>query len=161
LFITGLGWFNAFINGQRVDPSRFLDPSVSHFEERIFYVTFDVSHLLKPNTTNLIGIELGHGWWNQVCCNPGPLTIARLSMTDKTGAKSYVLTDETWEGFNGGTTQNSLYDGQIFDGRSDVSHWAVPGKLPYIMATPIITSPPTRNIRAMRIPPIRSARRAS
>ncbi len=79
LFVTGLGYFEARINGQRVTAERFLPP-VTDYEprdlgkflyplrdtthNRIEYCEFDVTQLLQDGENTLI-IQLGNGFYRQ------------------------------------------------------------------------------------------------
>ena len=79
LTITGLGYFNAKINGNPVSDAWFL-PLVSDYEprdltalqypildtvkNRVYYHTFDVTHLLHEGENELT-IHLGNGWYRQ------------------------------------------------------------------------------------------------
>ncbi len=79
LYITGLGYFHATINGKPVtdqfflpvasdyeprDLSAFLYPLHDVTTNRIYYHTFDVTPLLESGE-NLLEIQLGNGWYRQ------------------------------------------------------------------------------------------------
>ncbi|MBR6502927.1 MAG: family 78 glycoside hydrolase catalytic domain [Clostridia bacterium] len=79
LFITGLGYFEAKINGQNVTDYKFL-PVVSDYEprdfslfahkcygtttNRVYYYQFDITNLLLVGE-NVLTIELGNGFYRQ------------------------------------------------------------------------------------------------
>ena len=79
LFVTGLGYFEARLNGQPVTRERFLPP-VSDYEprrpskflypltdrptNRIYYCEFDVTDLLREGE-NCLTIQLGNGFYRQ------------------------------------------------------------------------------------------------
>lgn len=79
LFVTGLGFFEAKINGQAVSEGKFV-PVVSDYEPRqleqflyplhdetthaIYYYTYDVTSLIR-NGKNVLTIWLGNGWYRQ------------------------------------------------------------------------------------------------
>ena len=79
LYITGLGYFEAKINGQNVTDYMFL-PVVSDYEprdfslfahkcygtttNRVYYYQFDITNLLKRGE-NTLTIELGNGFYRQ------------------------------------------------------------------------------------------------
>ena len=46
LYISGLGYYEAFINGMRVGEN-YLDPSYTAFDKRVYYVVHDVTNLLS------------------------------------------------------------------------------------------------------------------
>ena len=62
LSISGLGQFEAHINGQNVTTA-VLTPGWSDYRKRVFYDTYDVTTLLKPGE-NVIGVMLGNGMYN-------------------------------------------------------------------------------------------------
>ena len=61
LRICGLGFYEAYINGQRVG-DQVLDPPHTVYNETALYATFDVSDLVRPGA-NAIGVTLGHGYF--------------------------------------------------------------------------------------------------
>ena len=50
VYITGLGYYELYINGYKVDPSRRLDPGWTSYEKRILVVSYDL-------TSNITVIE--------------------------------------------------------------------------------------------------------
>lgn len=79
LYLTGLGYFEAKINGVSVTEDRLI-PVASNYEYRplekfyyplndnitfrIYYYSFDITHLLK-NGKNTLTVQLGNGWYRQ------------------------------------------------------------------------------------------------
>ncbi|HJN16954.1 MAG TPA: alpha-L-rhamnosidase N-terminal domain-containing protein, partial [Armatimonadota bacterium] len=61
-YVTGLGLYELFINGQRVGEDVFT-PGWTHYGKRVQYQTYDVTDLLKPGA-NAIGAQLGAGWFS-------------------------------------------------------------------------------------------------
>src|SRR5690606_19100612 len=61
LFISGLGHFEASINGEKIDDN-FLDPGWVKYDKEALYVSFDISKNLI-NGTNTIGVMLGNGFY--------------------------------------------------------------------------------------------------
>jgi len=53
LHISGLGWYELYLNGQRV-ADHVLDPATSDYTQRILYVTYDVTELLQAGA-NAVG----------------------------------------------------------------------------------------------------------
>ena len=60
-YVTGLGQFNFFLNGQKVS-DHVLDPGWTDYRKIVQYVRFDVTDLLKPGR-NALGMEVGNGWY--------------------------------------------------------------------------------------------------
>ncbi len=65
LHISGLGWYELYLNGQRVG-DHVLDPVTTDYTRRILYVTYDVTDMLQTGA-NAVGVMLGNGWY----CEPG------------------------------------------------------------------------------------------
>jgi len=63
-YISGIGYYHLFINGENVDPTRRLDPGWTTYEKRVLYASYDVSKMLT-NGDNAIGIWIGSGWYSQ------------------------------------------------------------------------------------------------
>jgi alpha-L-rhamnosidase len=63
LNISGLGYYEAWINGERVG-DHVLDPAQTDYERRVFYVAYDVTTLVRQGS-NCIAVMLGNGWYNQ------------------------------------------------------------------------------------------------
>ena len=59
LYIAGLGYFEARINGEKVGDD-FLSTAYTAYDQRILYRAFDVTDMLVPGE-NALGVILGHG----------------------------------------------------------------------------------------------------
>lgn len=62
LYITGLGIYEAEINGQRVG-DHVLAPGYMSYQARHTYDTYDVTELLTSGD-NAVGVTVGEGWWS-------------------------------------------------------------------------------------------------
>ena len=60
LHICGLGLYEAYINGSKVGGAQVLSPTVSNYDKKVYYNSFDVTGLLKKGA-NAIGVLLGTG----------------------------------------------------------------------------------------------------
>ena len=61
-YITGLGYYEFFINGKQVG-DHVLAPAKTPYHKYVLYDTYDVTALLKHGK-NAFGIHLGNGWYN-------------------------------------------------------------------------------------------------
>ena len=57
-FVTGVGAFYFFVNGQRVGEN-VMDPPQTVYSKTVLYSTFDIGSMLVPGTTNHAGALLG------------------------------------------------------------------------------------------------------
>ena len=70
LYITGLGYYEAYINGSKVG-DHVLDPGWTNYGKRVLYESYDIKDVLDQGP-NVIGVMLGNGWYN-----PLPLGLFR------------------------------------------------------------------------------------
>ena len=63
VYISGLGYYELYLNGNRVG-DHVLDPANMSFNEYVPYVVYDVSELLQQNK-NVVGVWLGNGFYGQ------------------------------------------------------------------------------------------------
>jgi len=134
-YISGLGYYELSINGSKVG-DHVLDPGQTDYEQRLFYVTYDVTKELKQGL-NVIGVMLGDGWYNQTAVNserygwkdvvygtPRLILQMRLIYTD--GSEKLILSDDTWKGFSGPVISSNLYAGEQYDARLELDGWDTP-----------------------------------
>jgi alpha-L-rhamnosidase len=123
LYITGLGFHEAFINGHRLGDS-VLDPIWTDPQKRVFYRTHDITGLLREGE-NVIAATVGAGWHGQ------PVLLAQLEIKGKNGQSIVVATGESrgesnWLVSSGPILSSSIYDGEVYDARIDIAGWNAP-----------------------------------
>ncbi len=99
LSISGLGHYEAYINGQQVGES-FLAPGWTDYDKTVLYNTYDVTPLLKSGE-NTLGAVVGNGFYNinreryrkLVIAYGFPKLIARLHLQYTDGSSAAVVTD--------------------------------------------------------------------
>ena len=72
LYVTGLGVFDVFINGERVgtrqeDGSMVYDelkPGYTQPLKRVFSYTYDVTQMINEGEANTVVANVSSGWWN-------------------------------------------------------------------------------------------------
>ena len=65
-FISGIGYYHLYIEGQLIDPSRRLDVGWTTYQQRTLYTSFDLTNAMNSSTEHIgIGIVLGQGWYNR------------------------------------------------------------------------------------------------
>ncbi|MFZ4396876.1 MAG: family 78 glycoside hydrolase catalytic domain [Kiritimatiellia bacterium] len=135
LFICGLGYYVARINGQRVG-DHVLDPGVSQYDRRVRYVTYDVTSLMRPGA-NAIGVMLGTGWYNghtvefwnldRAVWRDYPKLTLELEVQLASGATFRLLSDGSWRVVEGPVRFDGLRNGEHYDARAERPGWDVPG----------------------------------
>jgi alpha-L-rhamnosidase len=119
LYITGLGVYEAVLNGRLMDG--LLQPAVSDSSRRVYYNTFDVTADLQPGE-NVLAAVVGTGWHGT------PVLLAQLEVVGPDGEVTVVATNReaspwVWMTAAGPTRTNSLFDGELYDARLEKAGW--------------------------------------
>jgi alpha-L-rhamnosidase len=135
LFICGLGYYEAFLNGQRVG-DHVLDPAWTGYHKRAFYVAHDVTAQLKIGV-NALGAMLGRGQFSPLCNDiwglrraewvGQPRLIARLVVTFADGTIKDIMTDASWRTVGGPVIYDDTRHGEIYDARREQPGWSSAG----------------------------------
>lgn len=130
LVVSGLGSFQARLNGKPLSTSSVLDPPLTDFTERVSYRGYDVTKLLQSSSTktHVVSILLGSAWWDSrplTCCivsinllPRGSLTcIAQLHVEYKDGTRDTIIPTSTkdWEVAKGYLRESDLFTGEVVD----------------------------------------------
>ena len=136
LYISALGLYAASINGRRVGDLH-MAPGWTSYHHRLQYQIFDVTDLLRDGK-NVIGVEVAEGWYaGRLMWIPGlrnrygdkPGFIAQLETQDDSGTYDYspqVVSDDSWASHPSPRQSASIYDGEVYDAREELSDWASP-----------------------------------
>ncbi|CAF1133276.1 unnamed protein product, partial [Didymodactylos carnosus] len=170
-FISGIGYYELYVNGDNVDPSRKLDPGWTTYEKRTLLVSFDLKNIIKAGA-NAIGVKLGNGWYSQEqyvppsVQEPGygpPRLLFVLHIIFENSDEFVVYSDQTWQGRAGSIFHDSVYNGEMYDSRNDRMDWTKPGFTDPLSAwiTPMILPPPVNvtangQITLQQMDPIRA-----
>ncbi len=135
LYISGLGMYEAFINGQRVG-EQVLAPAPTDYRKTVLYNAFDVTSLLN-NDNNAIGVTLGNGRFFTMQQNKKfykinnfgfPKLRLNLIIEYADGSKYTVSSDNKWRLTTDGPIRSSNeYDGEIYDARKELGNWTTVG----------------------------------
>jgi alpha-L-rhamnosidase len=106
LYINSLGYHEIYLNGKKVG-DKVLEPSVSQYDKRSLYNTYDLASYLKKGKNELV-VWLGSGWYKSRL--PGvaydsPLLKARMENRSGDEWKTVFCSDNTWE-----TALSGYYD---------------------------------------------------
>ena len=134
LYITGLGYYEAYVNGKKVG-DHVLDPGWTSYQKQVLYTVYDISGLVKSGK-NLAGIMLGNGWWNPLPFKlfgrfdfrkhqqtGRPCVKAEIHLRYTDGTEEKINTDETWKTTPGPILRNNVYLGEHYDARKEVANW--------------------------------------
>lgn len=141
LYISGLGVYNAFINGREVAPDELLKPTLSDYTRRIYFNAYDVTDLLHGGD-NAVGVMLEGGRFTTVrhdtiyiewcgikhAAHYGlPQLLLQLEVTYADGTTDTVVSGEGWRITNRGSIRKSNeFDGETIDNGFDLGTWSYP-----------------------------------
>jgi hypothetical protein len=133
-FVSGLGHFDFFINGQKVG-DHFLDPGWTTYEKYVLYVTFDITKQLQSGN-NTLGIMLGNGFYTVpkgryrkaqlVTLHGLPKTICKVLVEYTDGTSETVITDPSWKVTISPITFGNVYAGEDYDATLEHEGWTKP-----------------------------------
>lgn len=128
VFITSYGWYEAEINGKRMGDAYFT-PGWTSYDKRLQYQVYDVTDMLKTGN-NAIGVTIGNGWYRERYLGVLPVLAAndlsllfQMQILYTDGSNDWIISDDTWKTSTGAILSNSLYHGQVYDGRLVKTGW--------------------------------------
>jgi hypothetical protein len=127
VFISGLGQYEMKINGRKVSNS-FLSPGWTDYNKRVLYNTYDVTDLIKKGN-NAISVMVGNGFYNinreryfKLAIAYGyPKMICKLLLQYTDGSSDVIISDTSWKTAASPVTFSSIYGGEDYDARMEVS----------------------------------------
>ena len=138
LYVSGMGQYSAFLNGNEVAPKELLKPALSWYSKRVYFNTYDVTEMLQQGN-NAIGIILEGGRYTSIRYNEAnpnwdgtehvfgfgtPRLLLQLEVTYKNGQKETIVSDETWKITNRGPIRTANeWDGEIYDENFELGDW--------------------------------------
>ncbi len=154
LFISGLGHFEAVLNGEKVGHN-FLDAGWVNYQKQALYVGFDVTSQIKTGE-NALGAMLGNGMYFTPSGRYRKLTVAygypkmicRLAINYTDGTTENIISDQTWKAAPGPITFSAIYGGEDYDANLEQKGWDSPAFNDRDWKTPVITDgPPQLNLQ--------------
>lgn len=161
-YFCGLGSSELYLNGKKIGDA-VLSPAGSHYEKRVYYVTYDVTDALTSGT-NAIGIWLGNGRYYAPRIDAPTLTLTygfpkallQLEITYEDGSRQIITTDESWKLTDRGPIiANNEYDGEEYDARREMPGWNCAGFDDSSWQAAQKVEAPKGTLRAQTIEPIR------
>jgi len=125
LYISGLGYYEAYINGVRVGDN-VLDPGWTDYKKKVLYSVYDITDLLKSGE-NAVGVMLGNGRYIEEYGYGPKKLIAEIRIWYSSGDVEVITTDETWKTSEGPIVSDSIYNGEVYDARLEKEGWNKPG----------------------------------
>ena len=115
VYVTGLGYYEFYINGQKVG-DRVLDPAYGNYFEIVRYACFDVTDMLTKGS-NALGMLLAsglyvHGFSKEL------KGIMYLNVEYASGENEVFVTDNSWKMTESSAfTREDAYSGEDYDAR--------------------------------------------
>jgi alpha-L-rhamnosidase len=162
VYYSGLGSSEVYLNGQKVGDA-VLSPALSQYNKRVFYVTHDVTRLLRRGN-NAIGAVLGGGRFasdrSQVytgTVNFGwPKLLLHFRIEHADGSVREIVSDESWQLTTDGPIRASgEFDGETYDARKELVGWSQAGYDHTNWQPAEVVEAPTGQLSAQMIEPIR------
>ncbi|RMG61514.1 MAG: alpha-L-rhamnosidase, partial [Bacteroidetes bacterium] len=134
LYISALGLYEAFINGERVGDA-FFTPGWTAYKSRVQYQTFDVTEAVQRGE-NALGVTLGDGWYRGYIGFRARRNFygerlalrAQLEVIHTDGSRTVIGSDESWRASDQGPIRRSdIYNGELYDAGKDLAGWTRPG----------------------------------
>ncbi len=135
LFISGLGYYEAYLNGKKIS-DHVLDPGFTTYSKQVLYSVHDITPMVERGN-NTIGFMLGNGWFNPLPLRlfgridlreyhetGRPCVKAEIHIRYSDGSKQMIATDESWESAPGPIVRNNVYLGEVYDSRLEIMNWA-------------------------------------
>ena len=140
LYVSGMGVYSAYLNGEEVAPEELLKPTLSWYPKRVYFNTYDVTELLQQGD-NAIGVILEGGRYTTIRNTPSPngwdgpehvpnfgtpRLCLQLEITFHDGHKEIIVSDETWKITNQGPIRTANeYDGETYNENYDLGEWTL------------------------------------
>lgn len=118
LYITGVGLFEAFLNGKKIG-QEYLAPYVNNYEQGIQVITFLLDEFAEKE--NALEIMLGKGWYmglfglelRKENFGNRMAAIAELHLEYADGSRDCICTDGSWTYRGSDVEDSGIYDGEI------------------------------------------------
>lgn len=119
VYISGIGYYILYLNGNKVG-DHVLDPAISDYNKRVYYVTYEIENLLQPE--NAFGIIVGPGWYGM----PKLRMQAEFFYEDGTAETIASCWDpyHNWLVSIGPIISSAIFDGELYDARLERAGWA-------------------------------------
>ena len=149
LYVTSLGLYELYLNGQRVG-DQFFTPGWTSYRRRLQYQTYDVTPLLRAGA-NVVGAMLGDGWYRgnlgffrQRNLYGRRLALrAQLEIRYENGRTERVVSDTGWKTTPGPILFSTIYGGEDYDARREQAGWDSPHFSDKSWKVPVLVNGPS------------------
>jgi alpha-L-rhamnosidase len=128
-YLATRGLYEASMNGKRVGDA-YLTPGWTSYNKRIQYQVYDIADMIRKGE-NTIGVILAEGWYkgriSRNVYGDETALLAQLVIEYADGTTAIINSDATWKVSDGPLRNSSIYDGEIYDARKEITGWDEPG----------------------------------
>lgn len=172
LFISGLGYFEAYVNGNRVG-NDLLVPNQTDYTSRqdmdlrrlpliidsrahsVFYLGYDLSRMLHEGD-NVLGCMLGNGFFNSAhvwsAGYGSPRLLAQLEIQYEDGTCQRIVSDESWKVTESPVRSNDAFGGEVYDACYEIPSWSTAKADDSSWQVPVIRKAPDGRLLAQMGP---------
>ena len=130
IYGSALGFYRLWVNGEPVGNDYFT-PGWTDYKKRVYYQTYDVTALVRPNAWNAVGGVLAGGWYygapNWLHYGDRPRLLAQLEIELADGTVQTIATDGSWQAAFGPYIEAGILAGETYDATKEIPGWAAPG----------------------------------
>lgn len=162
LYASGLGSSEIHLNGAKVG-DHVLSPPLAQYDQRVFYVTHDVTRQLRSGA-NALGVVLAGGRFasdrskvfNGTVNFGWPKLLLHLRLEHADGSVAEIVSDASWQlTTNGPIRAAGEFDGEEYDARMELDGWSRPGYDARAWQAAQLVAAPAPRASALRQEPIR------
>jgi len=169
LYICGLGYSYATVNGQAVNEQLLTTAPWSNNERRNGFSSIDVTKLVAKGS-NVLGVALGHGWRAKIFSRKDAgesgydkvdkTFWAELHVVNADGSEAVVVDTAkgAWEGAAGPSVYDDVYNGETYDASKEQVGWDAVGfeaaEASGWTKLQVSTDPPKGGLAAWSAPPV-------
>ncbi|WP_230474755.1 alpha-L-rhamnosidase [Dyella monticola] len=164
LYVAAGGYADVSING-RPAGNAVLSPDFTDYDKRVLYVARDVTALLRQESANAIGIELGRGYygltnadvwhWEKAPWHGEPRVRVLLKLCYANGHCQFTGTNADWRVHDGPTLLDDVYGGETYDARRTQSGFDTTNFDDHDWRAAAVLLAPKGMLQAQREPPVR------
>ena len=133
LYITTLGMYEAYLNGERIGQD-YLTPGWTSYNHRLQYQQYDVTAMIQSGK-NALGVMMGSGWYRGFIGFSGQQNFygkklglrCQMDIEYSDGSKTMVMSDENWKSSTGSILSSEIYNGETIDARKEKTGWLLAG----------------------------------
>ena len=145
---TGLGYFELYINGQRIGED-YLSPNQTNYDVRpklgtrnivvedpfeeylVMYLTHDLTEVVAQGE-NVFGVILGNGFYDMIEHWPPmgygtPRFMGQIEVTYADGTTDVIASDDSWKIERSAIVSDQIFLGEHYDARLEHEGWATAG----------------------------------